>query len=290
MSADADREFGSFNLREGPVAGLIDKWTEALAQVLESMMEQRPRIAWQGAKDASATDAREMLWWEQPFSGMPNATVWVGAPQETWEHTGTATLKVAGLEAVASNEARSTWIEILNQSLSILARALTDLLGTEVLCEGGGERPPAHDARDWGSVTLAFQATVLPPFFAAFSPAFVQAVEAAEAKDSQTASLPAVREDDAVEQPLMRSRTMDLLLEVDLPVSISFGKTALPLRDVLKLTTGSIVELNRTATDPVDVLVNQRLIARGEVVVVEGNYGVRIQKIASRHDRLRSIP
>ena len=83
---------------------------------------------------------------------------------------------------------------------------------------------------------------------------------------------------------------MDLLLEVELPVSISFGKTSLPLRDVLKLTTGSIVELNRTASDPVDVLVNQRLIARGEVVVVEGNYGIRIQQIASRHDRLRSIP
>jgi flagellar motor switch protein FliN/FliY len=83
---------------------------------------------------------------------------------------------------------------------------------------------------------------------------------------------------------------MELLLDVELPVSISFGKTRLPLRDVLKLTTGSIVELNRTATDPVDVLVNQRLIARGEVVVVEGNYGVRIQEIASRQDRLRSIP
>lgn len=83
---------------------------------------------------------------------------------------------------------------------------------------------------------------------------------------------------------------MDLLLDVELPVSISFGKTCLPLRDVLKLTTGSIVELNRTASDPVDVLVNQRLVARGEVVVVEGNYGIRIQEIASRQDRLRSIP
>ena len=82
---------------------------------------------------------------------------------------------------------------------------------------------------------------------------------------------------------------MDLLLEVDLPVSISFGKAQLPLKDVLKLTTGSIVELNRGVNEQVEVLVNQCLIARGEVVVVEGNYGVRIQEIATRNDRLRSL-
>jgi flagellar motor switch protein FliN/FliY len=82
---------------------------------------------------------------------------------------------------------------------------------------------------------------------------------------------------------------MDLLLDVDLPVSISFGKALLPMKEVLKLTTGSIVELNRGLNDPVEVLVNHCLIARGEVVVVEGNYGIRIQEIASRQDRLRSI-
>jgi flagellar motor switch protein FliN/FliY len=83
---------------------------------------------------------------------------------------------------------------------------------------------------------------------------------------------------------------MDLLLDVDLPISISFGRTHLAMKDVLKLTTGSIVELNRGVNDSVDVLVNQCLIARGEVVVVEGNYGVRIQQIASRNERMRSIP
>jgi flagellar motor switch protein FliN/FliY len=87
----------------------------------------------------------------------------------------------------------------------------------------------------------------------------------------------------------VQSRTMDLLLDVNLPVSISFGKALLPMKDVLKLTTGSIVELNRVLNDPVEVLVNHCLIARGEVVVVEGNYGIRIQEIASRQDRLRSV-
>jgi len=288
MSAGA--ESARTGSRERLAAGLIDQWTEALAQVLESMLEQRPRASWLPAKNGAPPDDPAILWWEQPFSGIPNAAVWAGTPQETWDHAGTAALKVAGLETVASNEARSTWIEILNQSLSVLARALTQQVGCEVLCEGGGERTPAADAQDWVSITLALQGIMLPPLFAGLSPGLLSAVEAAAAKGANSADPPAVLEDGPAAQPIKSSRTMDLLLDVELPVSISFGKTSLPLRDVLKLTTGSIVELNRTASDPVDVLVNQRLVARGEVVVVEGNYGVRIQKIASRHDRLRSIP
>jgi flagellar motor switch protein FliN/FliY len=61
------------------------------------------------------------------------------------------------------------------------------------------------------------------------------------------------------------------------------------MKDVLKLTTGSIIELDRNVNEVVEVLVNKALIARGEVVVVEGNYGVRIQQIANRQDRLRSV-
>ena len=82
---------------------------------------------------------------------------------------------------------------------------------------------------------------------------------------------------------------MSLLLDVDLPISISFGKTHLAMRDVIKLTTGSIVELNRGVNEPVEVLVNGSPVARGEVVVVEGNYGVRILEIASRQDRMRTL-
>ena len=85
------------------------------------------------------------------------------------------------------------------------------------------------------------------------------------------------------------SRTLDLLLEVELPVSVSFGRAQLPLKEVLKLNSGSIVELNRSISEPVDLIVNNCVIARGEVVVVEGNYGVRIKQIVSREERLRTL-
>jgi flagellar motor switch protein FliN len=83
------------------------------------------------------------------------------------------------------------------------------------------------------------------------------------------------------------SRTFDLLLDVELPVSISFGRAALKLNDALKLITGSLVELDRNLSDPVELLVNNCVIARGEVVVIEGNYGVRITEIVSQKERLQ---
>ena len=72
-------------------------------------------------------------------------------------------------------------------------------------------------------------------------------------------------------------------------MSVSFGRTQMRLKDAVKLSTGSIVELNRTITEPVEIIVNNCVIARGEVVVVEGNYGVRIKEIISREERLRTL-
>jgi flagellar motor switch protein FliN/FliY len=88
--------------------------------------------------------------------------------------------------------------------------------------------------------------------------------------------------------PVKNSETLDLLLDVELPVSISFGKTQMPLQQVLRWTTGAIVELESTVNEAVEVVVNNCVIARGEVVVVDGNYGVKVQEIVSRAKRLET--
>jgi flagellar motor switch protein FliN/FliY len=74
--------------------------------------------------------------------------------------------------------------------------------------------------------------------------------------------------------------TMDLLLDMELPVMVRFASTRMLMRDLLKLTAGSIVEFNRSPENPVEILVNRRIVARGSAVVVDGNYGVRISEIA----------
>jgi flagellar motor switch protein FliN len=72
-----------------------------------------------------------------------------------------------------------------------------------------------------------------------------------------------------------------LLMGVKLPVRVLLGRTELPLREIAQLGNGAVVELDCSPDDPVEIVVNDRVIAHGEVVVVSGNYGVRITKIAS---------
>jgi flagellar motor switch protein FliN/FliY len=74
---------------------------------------------------------------------------------------------------------------------------------------------------------------------------------------------------------------LDAVLGVDLPLVVRFGRTVLPLRTIADLGPGSLIDMGRSPEEPVDLLVGDRLIARGEVVVVGGNYGVRITELAT---------
>ncbi len=82
---------------------------------------------------------------------------------------------------------------------------------------------------------------------------------------------------------------IDLLLDVELPIAVSFGECEMPLKDVLKLAAGSVIELDKSVNDPVTLIVNQKPIAKGEVVMVDGNYGIRITEVQSTADRIRSL-
>jgi flagellar motor switch protein FliN/FliY len=75
-------------------------------------------------------------------------------------------------------------------------------------------------------------------------------------------------------------------MDLHFPVSVLLGQTSLPIRDALKITSGSLVELDRQLGDYVEVTVHGTVVARGEIVAVRGNYGVRIKEVISRKDRL----
>ena len=86
------------------------------------------------------------------------------------------------------------------------------------------------------------------------------------------------------------SRAAPLLMGVKLPIRVLLGRTQLRLRDIAELGSGAVVELDCSPDDPVEIIVNGRVIAQGEVVVVGGNYGVRITKIASRGENHEPEP
>ena len=79
---------------------------------------------------------------------------------------------------------------------------------------------------------------------------------------------------------------LDLIMDVPLRVTVELGRTRMQIREVLELGKGSVVELDKLAGEPVDLLVNGKLVARGEVVVIEENFGIRVTDIVSPAERV----
>jgi len=82
---------------------------------------------------------------------------------------------------------------------------------------------------------------------------------------------------------------INLIMDVKLPVRVRIGGKKMLLRDVLSMDIGSVIELNQLANDPLDILVDNHVIAQGEVVIVDGNFGVQITTIGSKKDRLNQL-
>lgn len=84
-------------------------------------------------------------------------------------------------------------------------------------------------------------------------------------------------------------KNISLIMDVKLPVRVRIGKKKMLLKDVLSMDIGSVIELNQLANDPLDILVDDHVIAQGEVVIVDGNFGVQITSIGSKRDRLNKL-
>ena len=85
------------------------------------------------------------------------------------------------------------------------------------------------------------------------------------------------------------TRNLDVILDLDLPLTVRFGQTQMALGELVQIGPGSVVSLERAPSDPVEVLVNGKVIARGEVVVIDENFGVRITEILSLQDRIKTL-
>ena len=84
-------------------------------------------------------------------------------------------------------------------------------------------------------------------------------------------------------------RNMDFLLDIPLDISVELGNAKIKIGDLLKLSQGSVVELNRLTDEPLDIFVNKKLMAHGEVVVVNEKFGIRLTNIISPGERVKSL-
>ena len=258
---------------------LAQAFATALARVVESMTGEAPKTDVQPADGGLESD---LFWWEQTLSVAAGSIAWVGAATTSWKEIGSSVLKAAGVEDGDEPGFKSTYQEVVSQAFSGLAQSLTTRLKREITCPGSREAEPGNaPSRYRIGLQLGGQNVSLTVLLSS------QLVSASEELAVKVEAKPPAASKSKNEPRAPRS--LDLLLDVELPVSVSFGRAQLPLKDVIKLTTGSIVELNRAVSEPVEIIVNNCVIARGQVVVVEGNFGVRIQQVISRQERLRTL-
>ena len=262
--------------RTKPGIWFAEEWAAILATVLESVSGERPGITSKPADSAleSAAEIAQrhgtMLWWKQPVTLPGEPVIWIGAPQAAWSQLGSGLVGTSGTDN--SPQARDGYLDILRQSLHELAQSAGRHWNREVICSGGAEQPEPPAGMEFYVMETTIANAAVPPMLLGIS--------------GEPENPPA--ESDGKHAP-SQSKTFDLLMGVELTVSVSFGHVQIPLKDILKLMAGSIVELNRMVDEPVEVIVNNCVVARGEVVTVEGNYGVRIHEIMSRQQRLESF-
>jgi flagellar motor switch protein FliN/FliY len=84
-------------------------------------------------------------------------------------------------------------------------------------------------------------------------------------------------------------RDIDFLLDIPLEVTVELGRARMAVRDLLQLGQGSILELDKSAGEPLEILVNNRLVARGEVVVVNERFGIRLTEVISPQERIKQL-
>lgn len=100
---------------------------------------------------------------------------------------------------------------------------------------------------------------------------------------------PPVANKETKDTPVILNSGLELLLDVELEASLRFGCREMPLGDLLELGPGDVVQLDRHVSDPVDLVVGDKIVARGDVVLVNGNFGLRITEVAAPRKRLESI-
>jgi len=266
-----------------------------LTAAVEAMTGERPGMTIRETvpdEEKLPTRAEGDYWWRQPLSLAEDAVIWVCAPSETWTDLGRRALEAVGVEEAEAADIRQTYQELLQQGLSTLSQTIGAELGQEVTPEAGGQ---TEELPECCVVPLELRhgdaESTVGRLWVAFSKELIVRLQPTDAPtQAQPEAQPQASKPKALAgASAPASEAMALLLDVELPVSVSFGRAHLPIKDVLKLASGSIVELNRAVSEPVEVIVNNCVIARGEVVVVEANYGVRITEIISRRERLRTL-
>jgi flagellar motor switch protein FliN len=199
--------------------------------------------------------------------------------ESTWQITFDRS-GAAGLARLVLGSESDPAPESIREALSQLCTRVADAL--TALPVAGGVNWRLHELHERPEAVTTATLAVAIQVQSLMVPLVIGLAAPSQVADKSIMADPAAQPDPARDH-------LDRILDIELPVIVRFGRSELPLRTLSRLGPGSLIDLGRSPDDPVDLLVSNRVVARGEVVVVGGNYGIRILDVIDPRDRVHSL-
>lgn len=259
------------------LSSLLQRWTDGLKAAFAAMGIVGLTIE-EPWDEPELTDA-DQLWCGQVFTVLSEPCLWIGAGKSAWQRVGAYLQRQAGIEEPDESAVLDTYREVIAQSLVALASALSEWLELEVACvEPTTEPPPSGDARPARTIRLGTEDGLSASLCLSCSPELMQLL------GDQGAAVADVH------VPESRDLAIDFesVLDLDMPVSVTLGSAKIDLQRTLNLTEGSVIRLNGTPSDLMQLLINGRCIAQGELVAARGQYAIKIHHVSGA-ERLAQV-
>ena len=249
-------------------SSFVDAWMPEFVKTVEMFTGTSVAIEPRQQDTDAAAPAEGVLWHEQTFERTETGKFWIGAPAPD-------AVRLLGESASDETSGAALFRELVGQSLKAAAEMLNSSShpGLKGLDTVSTDAPPSSST----GVSFLITGSGAPiPVWLRCDEAFTSLLHSAGEAAPQPVGAPAI----SAPPPIV---TPDSLHGIDLPVVVVLGRATLRIAEVLKLTVGSIVELDRRVGEPVEVCIQGVVVARGEVVSIRGNYGVRIVEVLRRN-------
>jgi flagellar motor switch protein FliN/FliY len=246
----------------------VERWLEEFGRAVQMFTgEEATLSSSRGKIEDEAETMAGSTWWKQVVKNQESFSIWAGGVEAAWSAMGEGA------------EAQSTFFEMVSQANQGAAAVLSAGFPIPLKCEDGLiEAPPPRSDLELCKIKISFRGNELPPLLLLIEPVAFRILNPSDEDEPEAGPVSTGQ----TQHPAILNRLMGL----QLPVSILLGRTAMRIKDVMKITPGSVIELDREIGDYVEIMVHGTVVARGEIVSVKGNYGVRIKEIISRQDRI----
>jgi flagellar motor switch protein FliN/FliY len=271
-----------------PPAEYIQLWAEQAAQVMGQISGAAVPCTALAAEPAGLAAAGEPDVWALVTSsgGLRGEMSLRVPPAAVLRLAQTFMSEPVNPEAELTGDHKDALIELLRQVAGLVSTAAKKRWGEIQLHVEMAAAPPSWPAAETFWLQIGEDGPAAMALQAGLSAALVAEVRAEKAEKAEAAKAEAAKAEAGLSSPPPPAAppadsgaptgAMDLLMDVQLAVTMRFGARRLLLREVLELSPGAVVELDRKVQEPVELLLDGRLIARGEVVVIDGNYGLRV--------------